>query len=63
MSCAASRAKINYMQDNNLADQSAAKGAGVMEALGTIEPKNASIGEVRGLGLMVGIEIVEDAES
>jgi 4-aminobutyrate aminotransferase-like enzyme len=63
VSCAASLANIRFMEETNLADQSAKKGARAMEELRTIEPKNATIGEIRGMGLMIGIEIVEDAAS
>ena len=63
VSCAASLASISFLEETDLADQAAAKGARLMEALGKLEPKNATIGEIRGRGLMIGIEIVTDAES
>jgi 4-aminobutyrate aminotransferase-like enzyme len=51
------------MEEAHLAEQTAAKGQRVMQALGDIKPKNATIGEIRGKGLMIGIEMVEDAQS
>jgi 4-aminobutyrate aminotransferase len=63
VSCAASLANIRFMEENDLAEQSATKGARVRGALEKVEPTNATIGDIRGLGLMIGIEIVEDADS
>ena len=63
VSCAASLANITFMEENNLAEHSAEKGERARESLRAIQPKNVTIGEIRGMGLMIGIEIVEDAES
>ena len=63
ISCAASLANIRFMEDTNLADQAADKGERVMRALRDFKPKRATIGEIRGRGLMIGIEMVEDAQS
>jgi len=63
VSCAASLANITYMEQNNMADQSAEKGAFLREALAGINPKRVRIGEIRGKGLMVGVELVEDLET
>jgi 4-aminobutyrate aminotransferase len=63
ISCAASLANIEFMEDSDLASQAAAKGEGVMRALREIKPKGLTIGEIRGRGLMIGIEMVEDAQS
>jgi 4-aminobutyrate aminotransferase-like enzyme len=63
VSCAASLANIDYMEQNNIADQSAEKGEFLKEALAAIDPKGVYIGEIRGKGLMVGLELVEDLET
>ncbi len=63
ISCAASLANIEFMEDNDLAGQATAKGVRVMRALREIKPKGLTIGEIRGRGLMIGIEMVEDAQS
>ena len=60
VSCAASLANIDFMEQNNIAAQSAEKGVFLKEALTAINPKAVHIGEIRGKGLMVGIELVED---
>ena len=63
VSCAASLANIDYMEQNNMVGQSAEKGAFLREALAAINPKGVCIGEIRGKGLMVGAELVEDLET
>jgi 4-aminobutyrate aminotransferase len=63
VSCAASLANIDYMEQNNIASQSAEKGAFLKKALAAINPKGVCIGEIRGKGLMVGMELVEDLET
>jgi acetylornithine/LysW-gamma-L-lysine aminotransferase len=55
LSCAAANAALDVMKEEGLPDQAAAKGAYLMEKLKKIESQN--IREVRGLGLMVGIEL------
>jgi 4-aminobutyrate aminotransferase-like enzyme len=47
----------------NLADQAAEKGERLMQALCDIKPKSATVGEIRGRGLMIGIEMVENDQS
>jgi 4-aminobutyrate aminotransferase-like enzyme len=51
------------MEDNNISEAAAIKGKTLMDALKEIRPKKIAIGEVRGKGLMVGIELVKDAET
>ena len=63
VSCAAALANIEFMEENNLAGSAARKGALLMEALGAIRPSRAVVGEIRGQGLMVGLELVTDRES
>ena len=55
LSCAAANAALDVIIDEDLPGQAAAKGAYLMEKLKQIESPN--IREVRGLGLMVGIEL------
>ena len=52
---AAANAALDVIQDEDLPGQAAAKGTYLMEKLKQIESPN--IREVRGLGLMVGIEL------
>jgi len=63
VSCAASLANINYMEKNRILEETAKKGEILLDALKKINPKKVAIGEVRGKGLMVGVEIVRDVES
>ncbi|MCK6566896.1 MAG: aspartate aminotransferase family protein [Chloroflexi bacterium] len=59
LSCAAANAALDAMMEENLPAQAAAKGAYLMEKLKKIQSPN--IREVRGLGLMVGIEMKQKA--
>jgi len=60
VSCAASLANIEYMLEERLCEQSLEKGAYLMDRLNQLKREQPMIGEVRGLGLMVGIELVTD---
>lgn len=55
LSCAAANAALDVMMEEDLPGQAAAKGAYLMEKLKAIQSPN--IREVRGLGLMIGIEM------
>ena len=55
LSCAAANAALDVMKDEDLPGQAAAKGAYLMEKLKALQSPN--IREVRGLGLMIGIEM------
>jgi 4-aminobutyrate aminotransferase-like enzyme len=63
VSCAASLANIEFMEETNLAEEAAGKGERVKEMLRTIAPKNVELGDIRGKGLMIGIEIVEKGKT
>jgi 4-aminobutyrate aminotransferase len=63
VSCAASLANIEFMETENLAAQTLEKGIWLRQALGEISPKNVVIGDIRGKGLMVGMELVEDEKT
>ncbi len=55
LSCAAANAALDVIKEEDLAGQAEAKGKYLMEKLKAIQSPN--IREVRGLGLMVGIEM------
>ncbi len=63
VSCAAALANIAFMEREKLARAAARKGERVMEKLRGLECSKVKIGEVRGLGLMIGVELVTDLES
>jgi 4-aminobutyrate aminotransferase len=61
VSCAAALANIEYMQKHDLPQQSMDKGQYTLGRLLEMQHRLPIIGEVRGSGLMIGIELVEDA--
>ena len=63
VSCAASLANISFMERNSIPEETANKGETLMNALRKINPKDVAVAEVRGKGLMVGVEIVKDVRS
>ncbi len=62
VSCAAGLANIAYMEDQKLPDQSFEKGEFLKSQLNSFKTKYKTIGDVRGKGLMIGIELVRDRD-
>jgi 4-aminobutyrate aminotransferase len=62
ISCAAALATISLIE-RGLMQNAAAMGEHIMDALTEIMPRHPSIGHVRGKGLMVGVEFVENRDS
>lgn len=60
---AAGAASIDFMLENDLANYAKDLGRHFMERLKPLEQKSPIVGEVRGRGLMIGIEIVSDKET
>jgi 4-aminobutyrate aminotransferase/(S)-3-amino-2-methylpropionate transaminase len=60
ISCAAGLANIEFMQRENLPAKAADTGNYVMTKLREMQKHNPLIGEVRGLGLMIGVELIKD---
>jgi 4-aminobutyrate aminotransferase len=60
--CAAALATLDLVQ-SELMENAVRMGRRLMEGLGKLEAKHACIGEVRGLGLMIGVEFVKDRRS
>jgi 2,4-diaminobutyrate 4-transaminase len=60
---AAGLAAIEYMQEVDLAGHAAALGDESMMLLDEALREHPTVGEVRGRGLMIGIELVEDRDS
>jgi 4-aminobutyrate aminotransferase len=58
--CAAALANINFMERENLAAKTADLGGHAMRSLRDLQRLNPLIGDVRGLGLMIGVELVRD---
>ena len=60
VSCAAALATIDVLVDEQLPARAAALGAATMRRLEMLAAECDVVGEVRGLGLMIGIELVID---
>jgi 4-aminobutyrate aminotransferase / (S)-3-amino-2-methylpropionate transaminase / 5-aminovalerate transaminase len=58
VSCAAALANINVIQEENLSEAARRKGEHAMQVLKQVFKDSSIPGEVRGLGLMIGIELV-----
>lgn len=63
LACAASLKTIEIMERDHLAERSCKIGAKVMARYNEWKEKYECVGDVRGLGGMVGIEFVKDKES
>jgi 4-aminobutyrate aminotransferase/(S)-3-amino-2-methylpropionate transaminase len=61
VSCAAALANLTYFEKERLCDQATEKGKVLLGALLDLQKTESLIGEVRGHGLMVGVELVRDA--
>lgn len=59
VSCAASMAVIDTIEKESLLDNVKSVGSSAMERLKAMKKKHPVIGDVRGLGLMIGIEFVK----
>jgi 4-aminobutyrate aminotransferase len=57
---AAALENIAVLHEEGLIDNSAERGGQVLASLQAVQEKHASIGEVRGKGLMIGVELVKD---
>ena len=59
LACAAALATINVLENGGL-QNAAIQGEYLLDALAEIAERHPSIGEVRGKGLMIGVEFVQD---
>jgi len=62
VSCAAALANIEFMEKENLPARATETGNHAMAKLRALQKQFPLIGEVRGLGLMIGVELVKDEE-
>jgi len=58
--CAAGLASLDVVKREHLVQNSAARGRQLMRVLSEIQEEQPLVGEVRGKGLMVGVEMVRD---
>jgi 4-aminobutyrate aminotransferase len=63
VSCAAAIANIVVMEEEKLPDNSAARGKQIMDRLTPLMERNKLVGDVRGKGLMIGVELVKERKS
>jgi 4-aminobutyrate aminotransferase-like enzyme len=60
IACAAASATIDTVLDENLVENASAMGALLRDGLEALKARHGIIGDVRGRGLMQGVEIVSD---
>ena len=63
LSCVAGLETIRYMEDNHLCQRAQHIGDVTMKRLQNLQERCAVIGDVRGLGAMIGIELVKDRKT
>ena len=63
MAATAGKAVIDFIEEQNLRVNAAEVGAHLRNRLLELQDKHSLIGEVRGMGLMQGIELVEDRKT
>ncbi|MEJ2166094.1 MAG: aspartate aminotransferase family protein, partial [Desulfobacterales bacterium] len=61
--CAAALAAISYIEKHNLVQHARRLGRHSLERLQAMKDRHALIGDVRGLGLFLGIELVKDRQT
>lgn len=61
--CAAGLASIEVIEEEHLADNAARVGKSMLDRLSDIQKKHPIVGDVRGMGLAQGIELVRDPKS
>jgi 4-aminobutyrate aminotransferase len=59
VSCAAANATLDVIEDEGLVANAGERGAQLLTGLRTLKERYRSIGDARGLGLMVAIELVK----
>lgn len=60
LACSAGLAAIQVIEEEGLVEQSRIKGERILNGLKSIQAKHELIGEVRGQGLMIGVEFTMD---
>jgi 4-aminobutyrate aminotransferase len=63
LSCAAAIAVLDVIKEQQLLDNANKQGAYAMKRLEELKESNSIVGDVRGKGLMIGVELVEDKET
>jgi (R)-1-hydroxy-2-aminoethylphosphonate ammonia-lyase len=63
VTCAAALATIDYIEKEGLVDRARELGAHALARMSELARRHRLIGDVRGLGLLMGIELVQDRET
>jgi len=63
VACAAALATIRYIQDHKLVENARAIGESAVQQLRSMASRHPLIGDVRGLGLLIGVELVTDRKT
>jgi adenosylmethionine-8-amino-7-oxononanoate aminotransferase len=63
MACAVGLQVLNYILEHDLCANSRDMGKLLKEGLGALENKYSIIGQVRGEGLLLGVELVKDSDT
>src|SRR5262249_50668091 len=62
VACAAALATLEVIRAERLADNAAAMGTRLLEGLRALRARHELVGDVRGTGLIAGVELVRDRE-
>jgi 4-aminobutyrate aminotransferase len=60
VACAAALATLDVIEDEGLVEHARRMGEYLIDALTSVAEKSAAVADVRGLGLMVGVELMDD---
>jgi len=63
VACAAALATLEYIEQENLVERSQSMGDWALQRLREMQARRPHIGDVRGLGLLINVELVEDRET
>jgi alanine-glyoxylate transaminase/(R)-3-amino-2-methylpropionate-pyruvate transaminase len=63
IACAAASATLDIIEEDNLVDNAATLGKALREGLDALKQKYTVVGDVRGRGLMQGVELVVDEKA
>jgi 4-aminobutyrate aminotransferase len=63
LSCSAAAAVLEIVKEEKLLENANKQGAHALKRLGELKERSEIVGDVRGKGLMIGVELVEDKES
>lgn len=62
IACAVGSSVLDVLDEDQCMENSRVTGTYLLEELAKLEPESAIVGDVRGKGLMIGIELVQDKE-